>query len=129
MKFLKGFRFDPLNVVETVAGILGERDTTNETRQKLQDMDYPHIRDLLPYKDYDTESQIWVNKESVGFVVESQPLIGANEKLAESLEYLLRDVAPRYPAAGDAGLYPGGERAGGAGPAELCLEGPPRGRM
>lgn len=49
MKFLKGFRFDPLNVVETVAGILGERDTTNETRQKLQDMDYPHIRDLLPY--------------------------------------------------------------------------------
>ncbi|WNK74220.1 hypothetical protein RM155_23310 (plasmid) [Pantoea agglomerans] len=42
MKFLKGFRFDPLNVVDTVAGILGERDTTNETRQKLQDMDYPH---------------------------------------------------------------------------------------
>ena len=41
MKFLKGFRFDPLNVVDTVAGILGERDTTNETRQKLQDMDYP----------------------------------------------------------------------------------------
>ena len=95
MKFLKGFRFDPLNVVDTVAGILGERDTTNETRQKLQDMDYPHIRDLLPYQDYDSESQIWVNKESVGFVIESQPLIGANEKLAESLEYLLRDVAPR----------------------------------
>ncbi|WP_215845007.1 TraC family protein [Candidatus Pantoea bituminis] len=57
-------------------------------------MDYPHIRDLLPYQDYDSESQIWVNKESVGFVIESQPLIGANEKLAESLEYLLRDVAP-----------------------------------
>ncbi|WP_312157665.1 TraC family protein, partial [Pantoea piersonii] len=95
MKFLKGFRFDPLNVVDTVAGILGERDTTNETRQKLQDMDYPHIRDLLPYRDYDSESQIWVNKESVGFVIESQPLIGANEKLAESLEYLLRDVTPR----------------------------------
>ena len=95
MKFFKGFRFDPLNVVDTVAGILGERDTTNETRQKLQDMDYPHIRDLLPYRDYDSESQIWVNKESTGFVVESQPLIGANEKLAESLEYLLRDVAPR----------------------------------
>ncbi|RPD91744.1 hypothetical protein BBB56_23200, partial [Candidatus Pantoea deserta] len=95
MKFLKGFRFDPLNVVDTVASILGERDTTSETQEKLQELDYPHIRDLLPYLDYDSESQIWVNKESVGFVIESQPLTGANEKLAESLEYLLRDVAPR----------------------------------
>lgn len=95
MKFPKGFRFDPLNVADTVAGILGERDTTGETRRKLQDMDYPHIRDLLPYKDYDSDSQIWVNKGSVGFVIESQPLIGANEKLAENLEYLVRDVIPR----------------------------------
>jgi len=95
MKLPKGLRFDPLNVVDTVAGILGERDTLAETREKLQEMDFPHIRDLLPYKDYDSESQIWVNKTSVGFVVESQPLIGANEKLADSLEYLLRDVAPR----------------------------------
>ena len=95
MKLPKGLRFDPLNVVETVAGILGERDTTGETREKLQEMDFPHIRDLLPCKDYDSESQIWINKSSVGFVVESQPLIGANEKLADSLEYLLRDVAPR----------------------------------
>lgn len=95
MKRFKGFRFDPLNVVETVAGIMGERDTTSETRQKLQEMDYPHIRDLLPFKDYDSESQIWVNKHSLGFVLESQPLIGANEKVAESLESIVRDNVPR----------------------------------
>ncbi|PIJ50028.1 hypothetical protein BL250_08845 [Erwinia sp. OLTSP20] len=95
MKFLKGFRFDPLSVVDTVTDILGERDTTAETREKLQQMDYPHIRDLLPFADYDSDSQIWINRDSLGFVLESQPLIGANEQLTESLETLLRDTVPR----------------------------------
>jgi len=95
MKFPKGFRFDPLSVVNTVSEILGERDTTAETREKLQQMDYPHIRDLLPFADYDSDSDIWINRSSLGFVLESQPLIGANEQLAESLETLVRDTVPR----------------------------------
>jgi conjugal transfer ATP-binding protein TraC len=95
MKLPKDFRFDPLNVVETVSGILGEHDTTSETREKLLELDYPHIRDLLPFRDYDSDSQIWVNQDSLGFVIEAQPLIGANEALAESLEYIARDIIPR----------------------------------
>lgn len=95
MKIPKGFNFDPLSVVNTVSDILGERDTTAETREKLQQMDFPHIRDLLPFADYDSESQIWINRSSLGFVLESQPLIGANEQLAESLETLVRDTVPR----------------------------------
>ncbi|MBP2199063.1 type IV secretion system protein TraC [Pantoea cypripedii] len=95
MKLPERFHFDPLNVVDTVADILGERDSTSETREKLQELDYPHIRDLLPYQDYDSDSQIWVNQSSLGFIIEAQPLIGANEKLAESLEYIARDVVPR----------------------------------
>ncbi|NIF23917.1 type IV secretion system protein TraC [Candidatus Pantoea multigeneris] len=95
MKFPKGFKWDPLNVVETMAGILGERDTTAKTREMLQQMDYPNIRDLMPFQDYDSDNQLWVNSNSLGFVIESQPLIGANEKLAESLESVVRDSVPR----------------------------------
>lgn len=95
MKFFSKFKFDPLNVVDTVAGIMGDRDTTTETRKMLNEMDYPHIRDLMTFRDYDSESQLWVNKDSLGFVIESQPLLGANEKLAEGLEYLVRDIVPR----------------------------------
>ncbi|EIV7913043.1 MULTISPECIES: type IV secretion system protein TraC [Enterobacteriaceae] len=96
MKFdLSNFKFDPLNVIETVNSIMGERDTTKETQQKLDDLDYPHIKDLLPFEDYDSASQLFINKGSIGFIIESQPLIGGNEALVKSLDSLLQDKVPR----------------------------------
>jgi len=65
MKFdFSNFKFDPLNVIETVNSIMGERDTTKETQKKLDDLDYPHIKDLLPFEDYDSSSQLFINKGS-----------------------------------------------------------------
>ncbi|BAO37014.1 MULTISPECIES: type IV secretion system protein TraC [Serratia] len=89
------FKFDPLNVIETVGSILGEKDTLNETQKKLNDMEYPHIRDLLPFADYKSDDQFFINKDSIGFILEAQPLIGANELLADSLDTLLQDKVPR----------------------------------
>ncbi|STW81100.1 conjugal transfer ATP-binding protein TraC [Klebsiella pneumoniae] len=96
MKFdFSNLKFDPLNVIETVNSIMGERDTTKETQKKLDDLDYPHIKDLLPFEDYDSSSQLFINKGSIGFIIESQPLIGGNEALVKSLDSLLQDKVPR----------------------------------
>lgn len=96
MKFdISRFKFDPLNVVDTVFSILGERDTIKETQKKLDDMDFPHIRDLLPFADYASDEQLFINKNSIGFILEAQPLVGANENLVESLDTLLQDKVPR----------------------------------
>lgn len=96
MKFdISRFKFDPLNVVDTVFSILGERDTVKETQKKLDDMDFPHIRDLLPFTDYASDEQLYINKNSIGFILEAQPLVGANASLLESLDTLLQDKVPR----------------------------------
>lgn len=96
MKFdLSGFRFNPLNIIDDVASILGDKETVRETQKMLDDMDYPHIRDLLPFADYMSEEKIFINKGSIGFVLESQPLIGANEQVVNSLEALLQESVPR----------------------------------
>ncbi|MDR5611499.1 MAG: TraC family protein [Arsenophonus sp.] len=58
-------------------------------------VDYPHLRDLLPYRDYDSDHQLFINQHSLGFLLEAQPLIGANEKLVESLEELVKNNLPR----------------------------------
>lgn len=87
--------FNPLNIIRLVNLILMEKDTTGETAQKLQSLDYPHLRDLLPYQDYDSSQQLFINKHSLGFLLEAQPLIGANEKLVESLDELIKNNLPR----------------------------------
>ncbi|MEN4051969.1 type IV secretion system protein TraC [Serratia marcescens] len=89
------FKFDPLNVIDTVGSILGEKDTLSETQEKLNGMEYPHIRDLLPFADYKSDDQFFINKDSIGFILEAQPLIGANEKLVDDLDSLLQDKVPR----------------------------------
>ncbi|WP_334472481.1 type IV secretion system protein TraC [Arsenophonus sp. PmNCSU2021_1] len=86
---------NPLKIIELVGNALMEKDTTRETAKKLESMDYPHLRDLLPYRDYDGDHQLFINQNSLGFLLEAQPLIGANEKLVESLEELVKNNLPR----------------------------------
>ncbi|NMM74444.1 hypothetical protein BSF37_21855 [Serratia marcescens] len=96
MKFdLSGLKFNPLNIIDDVASILGDKETVRQTQRMLDDMDYPHIRDLLPFADYMSEEKLFINKDSVGFVLESQPLIGGNEQVVNSLEALLQESVPR----------------------------------
>ena len=39
------------------------------------------LQDLFPYESYDSEHQCFLNRESVGFVLETPPLVGASEVL------------------------------------------------
>ncbi len=87
--------FNPLKVVDIISELLGEKDTTIETASKISQLEYPHICDLIPFKYYDPVSGLCINDHSVGFIIEAQPLIGANEQLVESLDRILQSNIPR----------------------------------
>lgn len=63
----------------------------NETKSSgLSLPRYPSFSGLLPYRYYDEESQLFFNSTNAGFIYKIMPLTGANEKIAEQLDAILR---------------------------------------
>lgn len=58
-------------------------------------LDYPSISEFLPYFSFDPETNIFINKNSLGFILEIEPLIGANESIVNSLDEFFRTKLPR----------------------------------
>ena len=50
--------------------------------------------DLLPYRSYDTAKQIFYNDNSVGFVLETCPLVGCTEKMQRAISGLFQHTLP-----------------------------------
>ncbi|TNH04043.1 type IV secretion system protein TraC [Testudinibacter sp. TR-2022] len=88
-------KFNPLDLVKMIDKVLGEKETINETENFIKELEYPHLSDLVPSRFYDNDNQLFVNRKSVGFILEAQPLIGANESLVEGLERILQGNLPR----------------------------------
>lgn len=67
----------------------------SETVKQCPDLElsshrYPSFSDLLPYQYYDSESKLFFNTSNAGLLYRITPLTGANEKLAEQLDTILR---------------------------------------
>lgn len=86
---------EDFNIIRIISNILGERDTSDETSQLIKELDYPHISDLLPCIGYDSDHELFYNKNSLGFIIEAQPLVGANESIVEGLDRILQNNVPR----------------------------------
>ncbi|WP_199635043.1 type IV secretion system protein TraC (plasmid) [Serratia sp. PAMC26656] len=70
-------------------------DEASAANKVLGDMNFPQLSSVLPYRDYDEESGLFINAGSIGFVLEALPLAGANEQVVLTLESLLRTKLPR----------------------------------
>ena len=70
-------------------------DGARKAHEALEEMDYPSFSSVLPYRYYDADSGLFINKETAGFVLECAPLIGANDKIVDALDYFLRNKLPR----------------------------------
>lgn len=52
-----------------------KKKTDGKAEQLLDDMlEYPSLTGVLPYHTYDPENQIFINKNSLGFMLELTPL-------------------------------------------------------
>jgi conjugal transfer ATP-binding protein TraC len=90
-QIIKIFRDNLFNIKENII-----RKTT-KTGDDILDtlLDYPSISEFLPYFSFDPESDIFINKNSLGFILEVNPLIGANESIVNSLDEFFRTKFPR----------------------------------
>lgn len=70
-------------------------DGASSANKVLGEMQFPQISSLLPYRDYDKDSGLFINNKSVGFLLEAQPLIGANEHIVQVMEDLIKSKVPR----------------------------------
>jgi conjugal transfer ATP-binding protein TraC len=70
-------------------------DAASQTNQVLGDMRFPQLTSLLPYRDYDESSGLFINDGSIGFMLEVQPLTGASPTEVMAIESLLRTKLPR----------------------------------
>ena len=70
-------------------------DGASSANKVLGEMQFPQISSLLPYRDYDKDSGLYINNKSVGFLLEAQPLIGANEHIVQVMEDLIKNKVPR----------------------------------
>ena len=61
---------------------------------RINKLTWPFSR-VLPYRDYDAETGLFMNEKTMGFMLEAQPINGANETIVSSLENLMRTKLPR----------------------------------
>lgn len=72
-----------------------QEDGSRQAGEVLGEMDYPALTSLLPYRHFDPESQLFINRRTAGFVLECSPLIGANDQVVDALDNFLRNKLPR----------------------------------
>lgn len=70
----------------------GRDSSEYEQRAKLvlDDHRYPSFSELLPYQYFDADSKLFINTNNTGLLYRITPLTGANEKIAEQLDNVLR---------------------------------------
>jgi conjugal transfer ATP-binding protein TraC len=52
------------------------------------------LSSLLPYETFDPETSLFVNKKSIGFVLETTPLLGSSEEIENILTSVITDSLP-----------------------------------
>tara|TARA_R110002050_G_scaffold249861_1_gene387714 strand:- start:10424 stop:12916 length:2493 start_codon:yes stop_codon:yes gene_type:complete len=85
---------------EQIAKFLGERtdygvrmsSPSIETQREF--LETYHIQDLLPYETYDAANQIFINKDSIGFVIETKPMVGCSEENQTEISALFQNILP-----------------------------------
>jgi conjugal transfer ATP-binding protein TraC len=69
--------------------------TKTPDRNKVRMMiDHHTLSSLLPYERYDAESSMYINKKSVGFILEASTLIGSSEEVENILSSIITDTLP-----------------------------------
>ncbi|WP_391349500.1 type IV secretion system protein TraC [Azospirillum sp. A23] len=62
---------------------------------RQSELERPHsIAELLPYRVYDQENDLYINRDSHGFILECSPLVGANEETVNLLTGMITDGLP-----------------------------------
>ncbi|WP_369068136.1 TraC family protein, partial [Klebsiella pneumoniae] len=76
--------------VNSLVSALKLPDESAKANDTLGSMNFPQFSRILPYKDYDSATGLFINNKTVGFMFEARPLPGADKSIVATLEHLLR---------------------------------------
>lgn len=63
--------------------------------RKLSDLgEIHHLSDFLPYEWYDPDTGLFISEKSVGFILETAPLVGNNENMQKELSNIFTQILP-----------------------------------
>lgn len=63
--------------------------------RKLSDFgELHHLSDFLPYEWFDPETGLFISEKSVGFILETAPLVGNNENMQKELSNIFTQILP-----------------------------------
>ena len=84
---------------EKIARVFGEQDSgipQNSYFESVLDKYSSHfvMGDLFLYDSYDEQNQLFRNKDSIGFVLETLPLTGASEEMQKEVSSLFQYILP-----------------------------------
>jgi conjugal transfer ATP-binding protein TraC len=82
-----------------IAKLFGEQDLGIPEQSYFESTlneygDQPIIANLFPYETYDDKTQLFRNKDSIGFVLETLPLTGASEEMQKEVSSLFQYILP-----------------------------------
>ncbi len=82
-----------------ILSFFGEQDQSpgvssyyNEALKGLSQ--FYNLSKFLPYESYDETTQLFFNQDSIGFVIETLPLVGASEEMQREVSGLFQHVLP-----------------------------------
>jgi conjugal transfer ATP-binding protein TraC len=84
---------------EKILGFLGEKNQGAQLKPHLETLykklrDFYKINELFPYESYDDKYQLFFNMDSVGFVLETPPLVGSSEEMQKEVNGLFQHLLP-----------------------------------
>lgn len=90
-------KIQALSDVSDFAGIKSDLNSDRKSKistdelSQLMGMDYARFSNILPYRYYDTDDQLFINDQSIGFGLELAPLSGANEEIIQAVSELIKN--------------------------------------
>lgn len=78
------------SVSRIVSGLSGNEDYQAANKLLQTTAGYPSLTALLPYRYFDPQTQMFINTNSVGYILELAPLSGANQDIIQSLDEAFR---------------------------------------
>lgn len=75
-------------------GIDGSTNVALKKAKEVMQVPYEALREVLPYECYDSENELFINRQSIGFSYSVLPLTGADEGTVRSLASLLKNKLP-----------------------------------
>lgn len=89
-----------ISALSDLTDFAGEKSVINSDRKRkistdemisLMGMDYNRFSSILPYRYFDSDDDLYINDQSVGFGLELAPLSGANEEIINALSEMIKN--------------------------------------